>query len=277
MSGNRRLLTLSVLFVAVLIAYRQRNAPAKTGTTSNVKDHSEPGTNRYYPKDTHSHHDTSRFAEEIRRSTESHYSFEDPIYTTIPGAHRNSYGQGNPHMPHSPIGRQLPKEVFKFLHRLPFIVFPYIYRIIASIFHGIYVVILFLLPIVIQPLKLLFGTLSTLLQPMITLLQGLYQYLVLVPLGVALYFGGLLYPFYVFGVVAILVGGFFGACGGLIHGGLIGPWTGDKRKEAKEEVHREMEELLEGRGRGRDRASIKPAKLSKGKERDLRGWREGVW
>ncbi|PVF97416.1 hypothetical protein CPB86DRAFT_874165 [Serendipita vermifera] len=276
MSGNHRLFTLSVLFVAVLFAYQQRNASVKTETASKVKGVPEPSANRYYPGETSRRSSSSRFAEDIRRSTEPFFSFDDSNYAREYHT-GNGYPRESTHAPHTPIGRRLPKEVFKFLHRIPFIVFPFIYRMVLSVFRAISVVVQFLLPLIIRPLHLLFEALSTVLQPIITLLQGIYLYLVLTPLGVAMYIGGLFYPFYVLGAVAVLVGGFLGACGGMFHGGIIAPWTGDKRKEVKEEVHREMEGFAEGRGRGRERASIKSSKLSKGKERDLRGWRDDAW
>ncbi|CCA74034.1 hypothetical protein PIIN_07988 [Serendipita indica DSM 11827] len=184
---NNHLFTLAVLFIAVLLAYRQRNKnPPYTppSTTDNI----------YYPSPT-----TATTA-----STMTHL----------------------PH-PHISEARQLPKQVFALLSRIPSPL-PLIWALIIWIYH--------LILSISTPIRIVFDALSVIFAPIILLLSATYHYLVAIPTGIALSIGRTLYPLYVFAATAILFGALVGACGGMLHGGIVKPWSNAKTREADEAI-----------------------------------------
>ncbi|KAG8855947.1 hypothetical protein FRB91_001467 [Serendipita sp. 411] len=256
------LFTMAVLFVAVLITYRQRKpameavkqaAGAASDALFNNNGDSQP--NPYYPGN--SDHQTGQ----------GHNPF-------FPNANPQRTSTLEPR-------RQLPREVFRLLSKIPS-PFPYIWAFILWQVHAFRTVFGFVLPLVIEPIRIIYSILLVILDPIIVLLVAVYHYTVEIPMGIALAISRALYPFYIFAMTAILFGGLVGACGGLLHGGIVGPWTGRKSKQVNEELHQGAQRLVEGRGRrhipsrigneGRDAGG-----LNRIKEEDLREWRDEVW
>ena len=254
-----RMITLGILFIAVLLAYRQRDTAlqaakkvAETTAGSFDPPKSSP-SNPYYPSTSHA---------------------------PTPGA------------PSQPK-RELPQVIFRLFSKIPS-PFPYIWSSIKYLFHLSVSLVYLLSPLVVQPLLGLWHILLVIFSPLITLIQALNYYLILIPLGVALAIGRTLYPLYVFGIAAILFGGIVGAFGGWIHWGLVSPLTVRKSQDVQGEVHREIRRLVDGKSavrrddkrKGRatrtgneeyGMASHVGAGMSRVKEEQVRGWRESMW
>ncbi|KAG8799738.1 hypothetical protein FRC17_007056 [Serendipita sp. 399] len=245
---------MGVLFIAVLYAYRQRKTAveavkqaAEAATGAFLHTGEESRTNRYYPAD--------------------------------PG-HQTSQGQ-SPYFPNTnPVGtsslkprRELPREVFRLLSKIPSPL-PYIWSFILWLVHAVATVFGFVTPLVTKPISLLYSALLIVFDPVIVLLVAVYHYVVKVPMGIALAIANALYPLYLFAMTAILFGGLVGACGGLLHGGIVGPWTGRKTKEVNEVLHKDIQRLTQRRGREHSNDTIGFDHI---KEEDLRGWRDEVW
>lgn len=248
------MITLGILFIAVLLAYRQRDT-------------------------------TLPAAKKVARSTSE--PFDTPISSPS-----NRYYPGESHARDTPK-RALPQEAFKLFSKIPS-PFPYIWGSIKHLFYLVTSLVYFLSPLVVRPLLGFWHAILVILSPLITLLQALNYYLILIPMGMAMAIGRTLYPLYVLAAAAILFGGIIGAFGGWIHWGLVTPVTVKKSWEVQGEVHREIRQLVDGKsGLRRDekkkgRASRTRedeyemnshvgAGMSRVKEQQLRGWREDVW
>lgn len=129
---------------------------------------------------------------------------------------------------------------------------------------------------------------------MITLLEALNYYLVLIPFGIALSVGRTLYPLYVFAAVAVLLGGVLGAFGGWLHW-VTSPFVGKAGVDVKSEVHREITQLVDGKtavrreqrarekGKGRraeeetEVQSRQRRGMNPVKQEELHDWRNNAW
>ncbi|KIM24809.1 hypothetical protein M408DRAFT_331620, partial [Serendipita vermifera MAFF 305830] len=194
--------------------------------------------------------------------------------------------------------RELPNEAFKLLAKIPS-PFPYIYRFIVYTFHVFVSIFIALSPLIIVPLKALWHLLVVIFTPVVTLLEALNYYLVLIPFGIAMSIGKALYPLYVFGMVAVLLGGAVGAFGGWLNW-VTSPQIGKVGTEVKGEIHREITQLVDGKagvrreqrmrddkGKGRrreganeeeyDLQSRRASGMTRGKQEELQDWRDTVW
>jgi hypothetical protein len=253
------MITLGILFIAVLLAYRQRDTAlqaakkAAEATAGSFDSPKSSSSNPYYPG----------------------------------GSHAPTQGAPNPPK------RELPQVIFRLFSKIPS-PFPYIWSSIKYLFHLVISLAYLLSPLVVQPLLGLWHILQVIFSPLITLIQALNYYLILIPMGVALAIGRTLYPLYVLGIAAILFGGIVGAFGGWIHWGLVSPVTVKKSHDVQGDVHREIRRLVDGKSglkrdekkKGRvtrtgneeyEMASHMGAGMSRVKEEQLRGWRESVW
>ncbi|KAG8757071.1 hypothetical protein FRC14_002404 [Serendipita sp. 396] len=146
--------------------------------------------------------------------------------------------------------RHLPREVFRLLSKIPS-PFPYIRAFILWQVHAVKTVFGFVLSLLIEPIWIIYSVLLVILDPMIVLLVAVYRYTVEIPMGIALAIAHALYPFYIFAMTAVLFGGLVGGCGDLLHGGIVGPWTGRRSPQVNGELHRDVQRLANGKGRRR--------------------------
>lgn len=235
---NGHLIPFAILFVAVLLAYRQR------GTAADAVKHAADA------------------ASDIPSGSDS---TPTTTYTT-------PYPYALPTRVGPPVGRQLPVHVFAFLSRLP----SYLLPIITYPFY----VARIALPYLLYPLRILLQLVLTILSPFILLIQETYRILILIPVETTLSIGRALYPFYLFGAVAILFGAIVGSCGGALHKALVTNAINPVGDELKSEVHAGLVRVVDGKAgvRKSERRRVSPKEyLDPVKQEDLRDWRETVW
>jgi hypothetical protein len=233
-NNNGHLFTLFVLFVAVLLAYRQRNVAVDA---------------------------VNRASEAFSSATADHPS---ATHTATPSPSRTG----------TPVRRQLPQHVLAFLSQLPAMLLP-------MVTYPFYITMA-ILPYLIYPLHLVLQAVLTILSPLILLLQETYRILILLPMNFVLSIGRTLYPFYLFGAVAVLFGALMGSCGGVVHRALVSKALKPVGDEWKEEVHSGVVRVVDGKSglrQERRRAHREDYDRDRHpvKEEDLRGWRDSVW
>lgn len=282
MAGGRQTFTILVIFIAVLLAYHQRNNAA----VSTAQQAAESA------------------ADILSSATAQSTSTSSTVFSPNPAP-------SSPISTSPPVPRKPNTLLIKILSGLPS-PFPYLYRFLTYQAYLLYTFVLFLYPILLLPLRLLWDFVLLILDPIILILSTAFHYFVALPVGILLSIGHALYPVYVFAASAIFLGGLMGACGGWIHSSLINPWIGATKSEIRTELQTEFAKAdtdhynyrrVDGYGYKGGRLDRKGkrvprptgveeydlddldnldeldtrGRLSPERENLLRGWREEVW
>ena len=84
-----------------------------------------------------------------------------------------------------------------------------------------------------------------------------------------------MYPLYVFAATAVLFGALVGAFGGMLHGGIVKPWSTSKTREVDEVIDEAfVHHPLSRRRRREDDGFVR---VKQEDADDVQDWRQRVW
>ena len=253
--------TLLILFIAVLLAYYQKNRNGAAVPRTNV---TEP------------HGPQLPVAESPTPSS--------TLSSIIPEATDTTYRiPPSPHMPHlkpvplptiptmphtqKPHTPSVPKiNIFKYLAYIPSPV-----SFIRSILIAQARILSLLVSTAFVFLRALFAPILTLLAPVLVLLAAVFNILVLTPYRVIAYLGKLLYPVYVFIGTAMVLGACVGMVGGAFHTNVVMP-------AVEPEAPKPTTRSLKGKARAQAPENMPPFSFPERERlRDVTRWVEESW
>lgn len=256
--------TLLILFIAVLLAYYQKNRNAVTAPGANV---TEPHGPHLPVAETPT--PSSTLSATIQEAT-------DTMHHILPSPHM-------PHLPHiqpmplpttpamlgtqKPHAPSLPRiNIFKYLAYIPSPI-----SFIRSLLIVVARLVSLLVSATVVFLRALFAPIRTLLAPVIVLLTAVFNILFLTPYRVIVYLGKLLYPVYVFIGTATVLGACVGMFGGAFHATIVMPAVGP-------EAGKPTSRSLKGKAQARASEDTPPLSFPERESlRDVTRWVEESW